>query len=885
MVTYMTRCCVFSICLTLVLTGPGLIEGKADDRPNFIVVMVDDMGYAGVSCFGNPYFETPEIDRLASEGMRLVDFHSSGTVCSPTRTGLLTGRYQQRAGIEAVIHPWMNHPEHRKGLQTSELTFAEALSQVGYTTGLIGKWHQGYPRNSSEFHPQLHGFDEFVGYHSGNIDYVSHIGDHNQHDWWNGRQETRETGYVTDLINHASVDFVRRHAASDAPFCLYIAHEAIHNPVQVRGDKVRRTESEWDRWKWKEVGGSERVEKYRGMTIPIDEGIGHLRETLIELGIDKQTLVLFFSDNGPSSDFPSGDPVLRGGKGSVYEGGHKVPAIAWWPERISAGSESDTPVLTLDVMPTLLSLAGIDTTLLPKDLDGVDLSSILLEGDELPPRPMFWAALSNSGSRSEAMRDGDWKLVVQHPESKPGTFENPKLELYQLATDPSESINVKAQHEERAAEMHAALQSWYAGTQVAATKQSGGWLSPEFADFRPESGPVRVAASEPVDPLINSITKSVLKRNRDGKATTWFHPRACVVPGESGQSIFMTLQEISGSDYFGPVQWTTTQDGGKTWSKLEPVPGLGRISVDGHPGLEAGVCDVTPQYHPPTQTVLALGHVVYYRGPKFSNADQLGRFPVYAVRRSDGTWGERKVLEWDDPRGSFIYSNNCGQRWVDENGDILMAFTFGAESNGRSVAGVRCSFDGEELRVVEVGPPLKSDVGRGLLEPSLTEFDQRYFLTIRAEDKNGYIAVSEDGLNYTKKPWAWDDGEPLDMSTTQQHWLKHSEALYLVYTRRDELNEEVIRWRSPLWMAKVDTERLCLLRDTEQIVLPLVGNGVRHPDAVALMGNFDVTNVSSMESWVTVGEWLPRRGAAGDLLLSRIRWSQPNKAFELPAGP
>jgi len=143
--------------------GAAREPAKHAECPNIIVIMVDDMGYAGVSCFGNPYFKTPEIDRLAAEGMRLTDFHSSGTVCSPTRAGLLTGRYQQRAGIEAVIHPRPNHPEHRKGLKKSEITFAELFQRAGYATGLIGKWHQGYPHNSAEYHPQNHGFDEFVG--------------------------------------------------------------------------------------------------------------------------------------------------------------------------------------------------------------------------------------------------------------------------------------------------------------------------------------------------------------------------------------------------------------------------------------------------------------------------------------------------------------------------------------------------------------------------------------------------------------------------------------------------------------------------------------------------------------------------------------------------
>ena len=169
--------CTLTLLLSISLSD-GVATANEEMRPNLVIIMVDDMGYEGVSCFGNSYFKTPEIDRLAAEGIRLTDFHSSGTVCSPTRAGLLTGRYQQRAGIEAVIHPRGDHPEHRKGLQKSETTFAEMLKDAGYVTGIIGKWHQGYPLNSQDYHPQNHGFDEFVGYHSGNIDFVSHVGDH-----------------------------------------------------------------------------------------------------------------------------------------------------------------------------------------------------------------------------------------------------------------------------------------------------------------------------------------------------------------------------------------------------------------------------------------------------------------------------------------------------------------------------------------------------------------------------------------------------------------------------------------------------------------------------------------------------------------------------------
>lgn len=460
----------FAIAFCLLISNTNLVA-EEKHKPNFVVIMVDDMGYAGVSCFGNPYFKTPQIDRLAAEGMKLTDFHSSGTVCSPTRAGLLTGRYQQRDGIEAVIHPVADHPEHRKGLQKQERTFAELLKQAGYTTGLVGKWHQGYPHNSADYHPQNHGFDEFIGYHSGNIDFISHVGDHNKHDWWRGRQRTEEKGYATDLINRYSVNFIERHR--DKPFCLYVSHLAIHNPVQVRGDAVRRTEAEgWKRWK--PANEAERITKFRGITLPIDEGVGQIRKKLVQLGLDRNTLVLFFSDNGASADFPSGSPKLRGRKGSVYEGGHKVPFIAWWPGRVKAGTSSNSPAITLDVMPTLLALAGVESPS-RQPLDGVNLSPLLLEDKAPPDRTLFWASLSNRGSRSEAMREGAWKLVVQHPKAKPGSFENEVVELYHLDRDPGEQTDLSQQEADRAARMLKRLKEWYADTQRSAPEQPGGW--------------------------------------------------------------------------------------------------------------------------------------------------------------------------------------------------------------------------------------------------------------------------------------------------------------------------------------------------------------------------------------------------------------------------
>ena len=213
------------------------------------------------------------------------------------------------------------------------------------------------------------------------------------------------------------------------------------------------------------------------------------------------------------------------------------------------------------------------------------------------------------------------------------------------------------------------------------------------------------------------------------------------------------------------------------------------------------------------------------------------------------------------------------------NGDILLALSFGPKSATRSVATARCSFDGETLKILEVGPSIDHAHGRGLLEPSVTQFKGKFYLTIRAKDGRGYISVGEDGLHWIPKDyWAWDDGEALEMSTTQQHWLTHSDGLFLVYTRKDVSNENVIRWRSPLWLARFNPQTRKLIRSSEHAALPLIGDGVQEPDQVALMGNFHPTNISPLSSVLTVGEWIPRDGARGDLLMARIKWLKPNSA-------
>ena len=338
----------------------------------------------------------------------------------------------------------------------------------------------------------------------------------------------------------------------------------------------------------------------------------------------------------------------------------------------------------------------------------------------------------------------------------------------------------------------------------------------------------------------------------------------------------MTCQSVTGSDVFGQVHWSVSLDDGATWSTPEPISSLGRRKLPD--GLEEGVCDVVPEYHPHTDTVLAAGHNVYYRDNVLTRPNE-ARYPVYVVRDSSGKWSERKKLEWNDPRATAMYTCGCAQRVMLEDSDIIVPLSFGPLGRAdRGVGSVLCSYDGERLVVRRSGNELRLPVERGLLEPSITRFDGRFYMTIRAEDSHGYVSTSEDGLNWAKQqPWCWDNGEALTMSTTQQRWLTHSEGLFLVYTRKAAENINVFRWRAPLYVAQVDTRTLRLLRASEQILLPLVGDGIGNPGHVARMGNFHVVHATPQESWVTVGETLPKDDWKGDTLLTRIHWSAPNR--------
>jgi hypothetical protein len=380
--------------------------------------------------------------------------------------------------------------------------------------------------------------------------------------------------------------------------------------------------------------------------------------------------------------------------------------------------------------------------------------------------------------------------------------------------------------------------------------------------------------------IVESIERVKLHDGRNG-GPTWFIPRVAMIPEKTGAKALMVLQTISGSDYYGPVHWResiTNGDNGRTWSEPRPIPGFGRRPFNGD--IEEAVSDVVPQYHAKTKRMIALGEIIYYRDGRYF-PEQPPRYPVYLVRDAKGVWSDRKKLEWDDPRGGAIYSTGSSQYLVLKNGDLLIPVCFRSKERADyGVTTLLCSFDGHTIKVKQAGVELNNPVKRGLLEPQLTYFNNRYLLTIRAEDGYGYVSVSTDGLQWSKPAsWKWDDGEPLAMSTTQQHWLTHSGGLYLAYTRKAEENVNVMRWRAPLYLAQVDAATLRLMRATERVVFPLIGDGVNDPMNVAHYGNFHVTNINQQETWITCGEVIPAN-FRGDLWLARVKWRTPNRLMK-----
>ena len=433
----------------VILFGIASARGFAvgAERPNVVLIVADDLGYGDLGCYGSKFNETPNIDRLAATGLRFTDFHSNGPMCTPTRAAMLTGRYQQRFGKK--FDGALSGKAHRnQGLPLEAVTVAEVLKRHRYATACFGKWHLGY---LPPWLPPSQGFDEFRGLGSGDGDHHTHIDRSGREDWWHNNQIAMEEGYTADLLTEYSVDFIERHQKE--PFFLYVPHLAIHFPWQGPNDPPHRRKGS-DYWndKWGVIPEPGNVRPHiKAMVESVDQSVGRIVATLKRLELDRRTLVIFTSDNGgyltydPKFRKISSNGPLRAQKGSVYEGGHRVPAVFHWPGKIAAAVTDETAI-SIDLLPTIAAIAAAGTEGLT--LDGVDLTPLLFHGEPLPGRTLFWRR-----GAQKAVRRGPWKLAVE---------ERNRVELYNLDDDIGERNNLADDKPELVEELNRGWNAWEA---------------------------------------------------------------------------------------------------------------------------------------------------------------------------------------------------------------------------------------------------------------------------------------------------------------------------------------------------------------------------------------------------------------------------------------
>lgn len=405
-------------------------------RPNIVIFLADDLGYDDLSCYGSLLHHTPNVDALARGGVRFADLHSNGCMCSPTRAALLTGRYQQRCGVERVLGP---DPGKTPGMPADELTFAHLFRRAGYATGMFGKYHTGHIPHQS---PRKMGFDIYRG-NNGGMDHHSRFNRWGEGAWYHNETLVEsEEGYSTELIAKYALEFMDQHRRE--PFLLYVADWMVHFPWQGRGDPIDFRKGVDNSSVERKYGSVvDRKRAYREMVEAMDESVGRIVEHLGDLGLIENTFLFFASDNGGHELICENRP-LNGAKGSMLEGGHRVPAIAHWPGCIGEGIESDETVLLSDLYPTILDIASIPP---PEDrhLDGRSLLPALTGSGGLPKRLTFWRQ-----GEQFAVRDGPWKLVV-HRTGKG---------LFNLDYDLGETGDLSEEHPERVAAMREAFERW-----------------------------------------------------------------------------------------------------------------------------------------------------------------------------------------------------------------------------------------------------------------------------------------------------------------------------------------------------------------------------------------------------------------------------------------
>lgn len=449
------------ICQTPASETNARLAGVAN-RPNIVVFLIDDLGYADVGFNGCSDIPTPQIDALASAGTVLAA-HYVQPVCSPTRAALMTGRYAVRTGVYTIVRP-----NARWGLPLAERTLATALHEAGYETAITGKWHLG--EFEAAYRPTARGFDHQYGHYFGALDYFTHIRD-GQADWYRNDQPLKESGYTTELLASEAVRLIqdRQTRGTDKPLFLYVPFNGVHAPLQVP-----------DRYlaPFQNIKGNRRT--YAGMLAAVDEAIGRIVAALRDAGQLNNTLIVLSADNGgPNPDALTRNTPYRAGKGTLYEGGIRSAACVTWPDRIPAGRRIDEPVHIIDWFPTFVEAAGGSLTQ-PLPLDGKSLLPTLTAGQPSPHKSLL---LVQSPTRA-AVRAGDWKLLrLAGPATEPVAEETDKgapaaakgkakakarknndtaeaLQLYNLRQDPGESQNMATSQPAKVRELQQLLDQW-----------------------------------------------------------------------------------------------------------------------------------------------------------------------------------------------------------------------------------------------------------------------------------------------------------------------------------------------------------------------------------------------------------------------------------------
>jgi len=413
--------------LALAVPSMPLLSAEPEGKPNIVLILADDLGYGELGVQGGRDIPTPHINSIAQAGVRFTQGYVSCPVCAPTRAGLMTGRYQQRFGLETNPGPEASSPPDY-GLPLDQVTIAERLKSLGYATGMVGKWHLGYRQ---QFSPPRRGFDEFFGFLAGSDSYLPP----RPGPILRGSEQVEEKEYLTDAFAREAVAFIGKHARE--PFFLYLAPNAVHMPLQAP-----------DRYLSRFAGIQDPTRRtFAAMLAALDDTVGQVLAALRKHRLDRNTLLVFLSDNGgPTARTTSGNGPLRGFKAQVLEGGIRIPFMAQWPGHITAGQVYRQPVISLDLHATAVAAAG--APLRPEwGLDGVDLLPYLRgKRTGAPHQALFWRIRDQW-----AIRQGDWKLLAL-PSGTP--------ELYHLSEDVGEAHNLADQMPDRVKELTAAWQAW-----------------------------------------------------------------------------------------------------------------------------------------------------------------------------------------------------------------------------------------------------------------------------------------------------------------------------------------------------------------------------------------------------------------------------------------